>query len=168
MHASDVGAAGPPAAEPPLTWVELVWYEKQIERWIRFGSVRHEQILDRRRRRVAFAPGAVFAFVRWRANARGTVQSRIDIVRSVAPGQRASTVPGVDPGGELLLHIAGWPRVQRVLAAIDQVEGMGLEPADAAPDHWRQVHNRLSAHREPEPYTTLRHRAWRLRAELAP
>lgn len=161
-----VGAAGPPAAEPPLTWVELVWYENQIERWIRFGSVRDEQILDRRRRRVAFAPGAVFAFVRWRANARGTVQSRIDIVRAVGCGQGGSTVPGVDPGGELLLHVAGWPSVQRVLAAIDQVEALGVEPADAAPDHWRHVHNRLSARREPEPYTSLRHRAWRLRAEL--
>ena len=62
--------------------------------------------------------------------------------------------------------MAGWPSVQRVLAAIDQVEALGVEAADAAPDHWRQVHNRLSARREPEPYTSLRHRAWRLRAEL--
>jgi hypothetical protein len=162
----DAAAARPPGANPPLTWVDLIWYENQIERWIRFGAVREEQILDRRRRRVGFAPDAVFALVRWRANARGTVQSRIDIVRAVGCGQGASTVPGIDPGGELLLHIAGWPRVQQVLAAIDQVEALGVEAADAAPDHWRQVHNRLSARREPEPYTSLRHRAWRLRAEL--
>lgn len=166
MPSPDAAAARPARASPPLTWVDLVWYENQIERWIRFGSVREEQILDRRRRRVGFAPDAVFAFVRWRANTRGTVQSRIDIVRAVGCGQAASTVPGIDPGGELLLHIAGWPSVQRVLAAIDQVEALGVEPADAAPDHWRQVHNRLSARRDPEPYTSLRHRAWRLRAEL--
>ncbi|RZI39080.1 DUF2840 domain-containing protein, partial [Herbaspirillum sp. HC18] len=39
---------GRAAAEPPpeaLTQVELVWIEKQMEHWIRFGRVRHEQIL---------------------------------------------------------------------------------------------------------------------------
>jgi hypothetical protein len=151
---------------PPLTWVDLVWYERQIEHWLRFGRAREEQVLDRRRRRFGFRPDDVFGFVRWRANDRGTVQSRIDILRALRPGECGSTVPGVQPGGEVLLHISGWPRVQRVLQAIDQVEALGVEPWDVAPDHWRQVHNRISARTEPEPYALTRHCAWRRRAEL--
>ncbi len=63
-------------------------------------------------------------------------------------------------GGEILLHIHGWPKVQRVFAAIDAVDALAIDPADAAPDHWRHVHNRLAAHEGPRPYTLERHRAW--------
>lgn len=38
-----------------------------------------------------------------------------------------------DSGGESLLRICGWPRVRLVLAAIDAVEVLGLDPAEAAP-----------------------------------
>jgi hypothetical protein len=148
------------------TWVDLVWYERRIEHWIRFGRVREERILDRRRRQVAFRPDDVFAFVRWQANDRGTVQSRIDIVRARGLGEGGCTTPGVRPGGEQLLRIAGWPTVAKVLGAIDAVERLGVDPADVAPDYWHHLHNRLSARLEPDAYTLARHRAWRLRAEF--
>jgi hypothetical protein len=155
-----------PPPGPALTWVDLVWFEERVEHWIRFGRIADEAILDRRRRRVAFADG-VFAFVRWAANDVGTTLSRIDIIRTVEPGAACSSVPGVTPGGELLLRQSGWPRVQAVLAAIDAIEALGLDAADVAPDHWRQVHNRLSARQPAEPYSLLRHRAWRLRRSLS-
>ena len=47
-----------------LTTVELLWLEKRIENRIRFGHAVAEQIIDRRRRILSFAPGTVFAFVR--------------------------------------------------------------------------------------------------------
>ena len=72
-----------------LTHVELLWLEKRIENWIRFGRVAAEQILDRRRRVVSFAPGSIFAFVRWTSSDYGTVVSKIDILRAVTPGQAA-------------------------------------------------------------------------------
>lgn len=155
-----------PPPGPALTWVELVWFEQRVEHWIRFGRIADEAILDRRRRRVAFADG-VFAFVRWAANDVGTRLSRIDIIRTVEPGAPCASVPGVAPGGDLLLRQSGWPRVQAALAAIDAVEALGLDAADVAPDHWRQVHNRLSARQPVEPYSRLRHRAWLLRRSLS-
>ena len=51
-----------------LTRVELTWFEKLIEHWIRFGRIAEETILDR--------------LVRWAANDFGTVVSRIDIARA--------------------------------------------------------------------------------------
>ena len=90
-----------------LTRVELTWLEKRIEQWIRFGRIAEETIVDRRRRVVSFAPGAVFAFVRWAANDFGTIVSRIDIARSVTPGEPYSTLPFVRPGGQILLRIDG-------------------------------------------------------------
>lgn len=148
------------------TQVELLWLEGQIERWIRFGRSTGERLIDRRRRIVSFAPGALFAFVRWRAGDYGTVESRIAILRAVGPREAFTTVPFVAPGAEVLLDIAGWPKVQAVLAAIDAVELTGVRPEDAAPDHWRHVHNRILVGLAPRSYDRMRHRAWRLRRGL--
>jgi len=149
-----------------LTHVELIWLEKQIEHWIRFGRDVAEQIVDRRQRILSFAPDSIFAFVRWAANDYGTVVSRIDILRAVAPGEAFSTVGSVRPGGDILLRISGWPNVERVLRAIDAVEQLGIDPADACPDHWRHIHNRLTAGDTPRPYTREQHRAWLLRRRI--
>jgi hypothetical protein len=133
---------------------------------IRFGRTADQRILDSRRRVLSFAPGSVFAFIRWAANDYGTILSRIDILRAVGPGECFSTVPHVRPGGESLLHLSSWPKVERVLQAIDAVEALGIDPAEAAPDHWRHVHNRLSVGEQPRPYTRSRHQAWLNRRKL--
>src|SRR5947209_17873720 len=95
-----------------LTHVELLWLEKRIESWIRFGHASEEQILDKRRRILSFAPGSIFAFVRWMSNDFGTIISRIDILRAVARDQSCATVPYIRPGGDVLLRLSGWPRVE--------------------------------------------------------
>jgi hypothetical protein len=143
-----------------LTEVELLWLEKRIENRIRFGRAVEQKILDRRRRLLSFAPGSIFAFVRWTSSDFGTVISRMDILRAVAPGQRCSTVPYVKPGGEILLRLSGWPKVERALQLIDAVEALDINPADAAHDYWHHVHNRLSVNENPRPYTRARHQAW--------
>jgi Protein of unknown function (DUF2840) len=143
-----------------LTTVELLWLERRIENRIRFGRSVSEKLVDRNRRVLSFAPGSIFAFVRWTSNDFGTVLSRIDILRAPTPGQRYSTVPWIKPGGESLLRLSGWPKVERVLQLIDAVEALNIDPADAAPDYWHHVHNRLSVNEAPRPYTRSRHQAW--------
>lgn len=148
------------------TRVELLHLDNKVQWWIRFGRHIEEEILDRRRRALWFEPGRVFAFVRWASNDYGTVVSRIDVLRACRPGEAITTIPGVSPGGEVLLRISGWPKVERVLQAIDQVEALGIDPIDACPDHWRHVHNRMAAGETPRAYGLDRHRAWLLRQEI--
>src|SRR6516165_1111722 len=143
-----------------LTTVELLWLEKRIENRVRFGRSVSEKLVDRNRRVLSFAPGSIFAFVRWTSNDFGTTLSRIDILRAASPGQRYSMVPWIKPGGESLLRLSGWPKVERVLQLIDAVEALDVNPADAAPDYWHHVHNRLSVNETPRPYTRSRHQAW--------
>lgn len=150
----------------PLTRVDLIHDEGRIERWIRFGRIVEEKIIDRRRRVAFFAPGSIFAFVRWASNGYGTIVSRIDILRAVAPEEQHSTVPYVRPGGELLLRISGWPKVNQALAAIDAVEALDIAPEDVCPDHWRHVHNRLTAGAEARSYSRARHAAWLKRRKI--
>ena len=155
-------------APETLTHVELTWIEKKIEHWIRFGHDVEEKILDRRRRIFSFAPESIFCFVRWASNDYGTIVSRVDVARATWPGEHYQTLPFVRPGGEILLRINGWPKVLRVLEAIDAIEAIGIDPVEAAPDHWRHLHNRLTIGEEPRAYTKLRHDAYLLRQRVRP
>ncbi len=149
-----------------LTWVELIHQPGVVERWIRFGAHADEFILDRRTRFLAFAPGAVFCFVRWAAGDYGTAVSRIAVLRAAGPGEPITTAPGVTPGAEILLNLSAWHRVRQVLAAIDQIEVLGLEAHAAATDHWLVVHHRLSAGLPARDYSLERHAAWLARRAL--
>ncbi len=150
------------------TTVDLTWIEGRVERWIRFGRIAEEIVLTRTDKRVAFEPGATFALVRWSSNEYGTAESRFNILRAVKAGQRCSTNPYVSPGGDVLLRLSGWPKVEAALQAVDIVESYGIAPEDVCPDHWRHVHNRLIAGYEPRPYTPARHAAWLKRRAVAP
>ena len=166
----DIGD-GPDTARPSqtsgLTQVELIYDQNRIERWIRFGRPVEDRIIDGWRRCVSFAPGSIFAFVRWQANDFGTVLSRIDILRALEPHEAMTSIGFMRPGGEILLRMSSWPKVQLVLDQIDTIERAGFDPVDICPDHWRHIHNRLSTLQEPRPYTTERHAVWLKRKSLA-
>jgi len=150
------------------TQVDLVWWRGRVEEWLRFGQPREEILHDRRRRTLVFAPGAVFGRVRWTGGDYGTTASALEVLRATAPGEACVTLPGVRPGGEPLVLLAGWTRVQRALAAIDAIEAAGFALHAVAPEHWRHVHNRLTAGLAPRLYEARRHRAWRLRRRVTP
>ena len=163
LAAASARAGRAPHAPPEyLTQVELVWIAKLIEHWIRFGREVREQVLDRRRRILFFPPGTTFALVRWAANEHGTVLSRLDILRAVGADEPCQTIPTVTPGGDVLLRVDGWPKVERMLQLIDAIEAIGIDPVDVSPDYWRHVHNRLAVGETPRGYTMQRHRAFLL------
>jgi hypothetical protein len=154
---------GDPAPGVPshsLTEVDLTWIEGRLEQWIRFGRVANERILSRSKKVVGFRPGATFAYVRWTSNDYGTVHSSIAIVTAVEPDAPHATLPFVRPGGDILLRIDGWPKVQQVLKAIDAVEAVDIDACDVAPDHWRHVGSRIAAAMPFRPYSPDRHTAW--------
>ncbi|KRW95723.1 DUF2840 domain-containing protein [Paracoccus sp. MKU1] len=158
-----------PRPDPaPLTLVDLIWQEKRVEHWLRFGRFCHEHRIDSQRRTLGFLPGNVFALVRWAGNDFGTVVSRIDILRAVGPGDPFQTLPCVRPGAEILLRVSGWPKVERVLQAVDAIEALGIDPSLVSPEHWRHVHNRMTAGEPFRTYTKAQHVAWLKRRAVMP
>ena len=79
-----------------------------------------------------------------------------------------TTLAQVDPGGDILLAVSGWPKVAQVFRLIDAIEASGIDPCDVAPDHWRHVHNRLVIAAKPRAYTPERHQAWLARRRVLP
>jgi hypothetical protein len=77
-------------------------------------------------------------------------------------------VPYVRPGGDILLRLSGWQAVEKILQTIDAIEALGINPADAAPEYWQHLHNRVSVNESPRRYTTTRHQAWLQRRTIFP
>jgi hypothetical protein len=153
---------------PQLTDVTLVWREGKREDWLKFGKPVAERIIDRRQRIESYAAGQVFGLVRWASNEYGTVRSMLDIVRAVEASEPCAPVPQVNPGGEVLLSVHGWPKVAQVFRLIDAIDASRIDPFEVAPDHWRHIHNRLAGREAPSGYTPARHRAWLQRKALLP
>ena len=49
---------------------------------------------------------------------------------------------------------------------LDAIERLGIDPAAVSPDHWRHVHNRMTAGEAPRAYGPRQHRAFLLRREI--
>ena len=151
---------------PPLTHVTLVWHEGKHEDWLKFGKPVETRIVNRSQRIESYAPRQVFGLVRWASNDYGTIRSSLIIVCAVGAGEIATPVAQVEPGGEVLLSLHGWPKVTQVFRLIDAIEASGIDPCEVAPDHWRHIHNRMAAREAPREYSPARHRAWLQRKDL--
>ena len=147
---------------PPLTHVRLIWREHEQEDRLCFGTPVAERRLDSCTRIASFAPGQLFAVVRWDPRAFGTLRSTLAILRAVGPGQAVSPWPQVYPGGDILLSVRSWTRVRKVLALIEAVEQTGYDPCRVSDPYWRYSHICLATGLTPQSY-----RRWRLRDWLA-
>lgn len=153
---------------PELTHVTLFWRKGEREDWLKFGKPVADRIVSRSERIESYAAGQVFGLVRWASNDYGTVRSTLDIVRAVDGHEPCTPVPQVDPGGDVLLSVHGWPKVAQVFRLIDAIEAAGIDPCDVAPDHWHHIHNRMAGREVPRDYSPARHRAWLQRKALLP
>jgi len=143
-----------------FTRVALATWPERENHYLRFGQPAAKRRLDRRRGFALFAPGAVFGYVRWRANDYGTESWTFQVLRAVAPGERAAAIIGVAPGAHPLLHVAGVAKVKRALAFVDEIERAGCDPANISEAYWRVAHNRLALHGELRPYGAAEHAAY--------
>ena len=145
------------------TRVEIHYLPEFLNYWGRFGEPRHWQDRDRRRAFAYFAPGQVFGYVRWEANEYGTQLWRMFVVRAGNDVFPLDRIPGVTPGGEILLDLRGTDRVKKVLAVIDGLEERDLEPSEISPEYWIYVQNRVLTRLPIRPYDLDQHRAHLLR-----
>lgn len=144
----------------PLTRVALATIEPHLNLYLRFGKPAHMIRLDRWRRWAVFLPGAMCGRVRWQANDYGTVRWQLMVLQACTPLDAMQSIPGVRPGARILLHAEGEQKTRAVLARIDAIEALGIEPAEVSPAYWRTLGNRLAAHLPLPDYSAERHAAW--------
>ncbi len=152
--------------QPAPMRVSLAFIEHRVNVWLRFGRPVRETVLDRWRRVATFESDAVCCRVKWIGNDYGTALWQLMMLQAPGPSDGAQRVAGVQPGARILLRADGEIQVQAVLAVVDAIEALGIDPCEVAARYWRTVGNRLAA-RQPLPaYTAERHAAHLARGAL--
>jgi hypothetical protein len=146
--------------------VSLAFVEQRVNVWLRFGQPVREIVLDRWRRVAVFEPSAVCCRVKWLANDYGTALWQLMVLQAPIPFDGIQRVAGVVPGAHILLRANGEQQVKAVLAAIDIIEQMGIDPCAVSETYWRTVGNRLAAHQPATEYSPERHTAHIARGAL--
>lgn len=127
-------------ADARLTAVIVSYRKNRRNHRIVFGTPVTEIRRGWRRKIAVFAPGAVFAYERWRGDAYGTQDWRLFICEAKKSGAVAR-IPGVLPGADILLAAKGKTRVKRVFAGMDAMRG-AFGPIETIPPwRWRRLHN---------------------------
>lgn len=155
-----------PTPAPTQMRVSLAFVEQRVNVWLRFGQPVREIVLDRWRRVAVFESVAVCCRVKWLANDYGTALWQLMVLQAPAPFDGIQRVAGVVPGAHILLRANGEQQVKAVLAAIDIIEQMGIDPCAVSETYWRTVGNRLAAYQTVPEYTQERHAAYIARKVL--
>lgn len=145
------------ARRPTPIHVSLAFVEQRVSVWLRFGRPVRETVLNRWRRVAVFEPGAVCCRVKWIANDYGAAHWQLMVLQAPMSFDGEQRIAGVVPGACILLRAEGELQVKAVLAAIDAMERLGIDPCAAALTYWGTVGNRLAAHQPLPEYTPERH-----------
>lgn len=143
-----------------FTRVSLVFVPQRINVYLRFGHPCRETRLDHGQRCAYFLPGARFARAFWEANEYGTTRWQLMVLQACKPLDGVQRIRGIRPGARILLHAEGERRVRVVLAQIDSIEALAIEPSDLPPAYWHTLGNRLTAGLPIPIYTAERHTVW--------
>lgn len=144
---------------PTRMRVSLAFVEDRVNVWLRFGQPTVEIVLDRWRRVAMFMPGTVCCRVKWIGNVSGTALWQLLVLQAPTPFEDAQRVAGVLPGAHLLLRSDGEAQVEAVLAVIDAIEALGIDPCTVAASYWRMLGHRLAAGLPLPAYAVERHAA---------
>ena len=106
-----------------------------------------------------FVPGTVCCRVKWIGNISGTALWQLLVMQAPTPFEDTQCVAGVLPGTRILLRADGEAQVEAVLAVIDAIEALGIDPCTVAASYWRKVGHRLGAGLPLPVYTAERHAA---------
>ena len=144
---------------PPFTLVLISYRKNRHNHRLRFGAPKRQIRLDWQRALAAFIPGQTFGYIRWTANRYGTQDWRFFVVQAVYNGP-LTALPGVRPGGDILLETQGRTRVTRTLQWLDALETEVEDLAVISTAFWRAAHQSLLIGGVPDMPTRLQKRAW--------
>ena len=149
-----------------LTRIHINFDRTRFNYYVRFGVPKYQDRQSPTEAYWYFPAGATFGYVRWEAGQYGTEKWRFFILRGTKPGSPVYSIPGVNPGAEVLADVSGKERVHRLLESVDAVEAINIKPCDVAPWHWVQCNARINSRLKPCDYSPEAHAAWRIEKVL--
>jgi hypothetical protein len=151
---------GAPENDTLLTRVLLAFIDQRVNVYLRFGRPRQVVRVDQQQSYAFFVPGTLFARILSHSNEYGSTRWQILVLQSCKPVDVMQRVRGIRPGARVLLHAEGERRARLILAQIDIIEALDIDPIDVSPAYWHTLGNRLAAGLPLPLYATERHAAW--------
>lgn len=145
-----------------LTRVEILSLQDRAHHYTRFGRPVRKVTMPLYRGYEYYNPGHMIGYVRWQAGEYGSRLWRFMILMTLSHDDQDNIqeVPGIMPGARLLLNLEGAIKVRKALCAIDQIEQLGLDPADISPAYYGHLHQRITANRRYHRYTMEQHKSF--------
>ena len=149
-----------------LTRIETIFLRDRINHYTRFGRPVTKTTTALYRGFEYYKPGQLLGYVQWYGGEYGSRLWRflILVTMSHRMGQQGliklQEVPGVKPGAQIILDLEGSARVKMMLKAIDQIEHLGLDPADISPAYYGHLHQRIMTNRPYHRYTMEQHKSF--------
>lgn len=131
------------------TLVQVHFVKGLINHRLRFGTPQSLSKLDKYRSIAVFNSGAIFGYIRWRANAFGTQDWCVYVLKAQTEGY-ISEVIGVSPAVKILLFAQGKPAAKRCLSALDALEiEAGGSLSNVPESYWSSFNNAVLLRKTP-------------------
>ena len=131
------------------TAFEIFYLDGQANYRLLFGAPDRAMRIDRSRSIAMFSSRRTVGYLRWRANEYGTQVWRCFVVRTVAPGEIATRLPGVKPAAEILLSTRGKTYSKRFLGYLDALSKHRPPLEFVSDSYWRHLRLRLHLNMAP-------------------
>ncbi|MBL4802209.1 MAG: DUF2840 domain-containing protein [Emcibacter sp.] len=145
-----------------LTRIKTMNVKNHIKYYVRFSRPVFIKELAGGQAYEYYKPSQLVGYVQWQAGEYGSRIWRFTIFKTVSPkGERKiQSINGIRPGVQILLDLEGAMRVRPALKTIDQIEAIGLQPADISSAYYGHLHQRIMAKQPAHPYGEEQHQSF--------
>jgi uncharacterized protein DUF2840 len=145
-----------------LTRVDILSLPDRVHHYTRFGRAVRKVIMPSYRGYEYYRPGQLVGYVQWQAGEYGSRLWRFMILMTVSHVCQINMqeVPGIMPAVRILLDMEGAFKVRKIFCVIDQIEQLGLDPADVSPAYYGHLHQRITANHRCHRYTMEQHKSF--------
>ncbi|WP_165776835.1 DUF2840 domain-containing protein [Paremcibacter congregatus] len=152
-----------------LTRIETISLRGRLHYYTRFGRPVSKVTMPPYRGLEYYRPGQLLGYIRWQAGEYGSRLWRFMILRTVSfTGKSPShQVEGVSPGAYIILDVEGALKVRAAMNVIDQIENMGIDPAEVSPAYYGHLHQRILTNQPYHRYSMEQHQSFRQEGEIS-
>lgn len=153
-----------------LTRIETIFLKDRVNHYTRFGRPVMKNSGPSYRGYEYYGPGQLVGYVQWYAGDYGSRLWRFIILMTVFGTQKCvlQAVPGIAPGAVIIMDIEGALKVRVAMKVLDQIEGIGIDPADVSPAYYGHLHQRIMINQSCHRYTMEQHQSFLNEQRLLP
>lgn len=145
-----------------LTRIHTINVKNRISRYVRFGRPVFTKNISTYQAYEYYKPDQLVGYAQWQAGEYGSRIWRITIFKTVNSTHESQiqSIEDIRPGVQIILDLEGAMNVRPILKIIDQIEAIGLHPADISPAYYGHLHQRIMVKQPLHTYGEEQHQSY--------